>query len=58
MFTCDEVGMQCVELWVIGLAGIADFCKTFILVQDNSNNCFADIPITTMTDDNPLIYFQ
>ena len=38
-FTCDEVGMQCVELWAIDLAGNADFCKTFILVQDNANSC-------------------
>jgi protocatechuate 3,4-dioxygenase beta subunit len=38
-FTCDELGMQCVELWAIDLAGNADFCKTFLLVQDNAGNC-------------------
>ena len=34
--------MQCVELWAIDLAGNADFCETFVLVQDNSNNCSTD----------------
>ncbi len=41
-FTCDELDMQCVELWGIDLAGNADFCKTFVLVQDNNDNCVQD----------------
>ncbi|MCB9307640.1 MAG: hypothetical protein H6565_13680 [Lewinellaceae bacterium] len=38
-FTCAELGMQEVELWAQDLAGNADFCQTFVDVQDNNNNC-------------------
>jgi len=34
--------MQNVELWSIDLAGNADYCQTFVLVQDNSGNCSND----------------
>ncbi|MEZ4964946.1 MAG: proprotein convertase P-domain-containing protein [Saprospiraceae bacterium] len=41
-FTCAELGMQEVELWAQDLAGNADFCQTFVDVQDNNNNCNND----------------
>ncbi|MEZ4966720.1 MAG: hypothetical protein R2791_15865 [Saprospiraceae bacterium] len=41
-FTCAELGMQEVELWAQDLAGNADFCQTFVDVQDNANNCNSD----------------
>jgi len=39
IFTCDELGEQCVEIWSIDLAGNADYCQTYIDVQDNNGNC-------------------
>ena len=42
VFTCDEVGTQCVELWAIDLAGNADYCETYVIVQDNAGNCGAN----------------
>ena len=41
VFTCDELGTQCVELWAIDLAGNADYCETYVIVQDNAGNCGA-----------------
>ncbi|MBK9335078.1 MAG: T9SS type A sorting domain-containing protein [Lewinellaceae bacterium] len=38
-FTCNELGKQNVELWSIDLAGNADFCLTYVEVQDNMQNC-------------------
>ncbi|MFN0216199.1 MAG: T9SS type A sorting domain-containing protein [Saprospiraceae bacterium] len=38
-FTCTEIGLQCVELWAIDAAGNADFCETFVIVQDNFGTC-------------------
>ncbi|MBK8555621.1 MAG: lamin tail domain-containing protein [Lewinellaceae bacterium] len=40
-FDCSEVGTQAVQLWAIDLAGNADFCETYVIVQDNNNNCGA-----------------
>lgn len=39
IFTCDELGTQSVELWSIDAAGNADYCETFVIVQDNLGNC-------------------
>ncbi len=39
VFTCDDLGSQPLELWAIDLAGNADYCNTFLIVQDNNNNC-------------------
>jgi hypothetical protein len=33
-FDCTELGTQCVELWAID-AGNADYCETYVIVQDN-----------------------
>jgi hypothetical protein len=38
-FTCADLGTQQVELWAIDKAGNADFCETYILIQDNAGNC-------------------
>ncbi|MEO6037358.1 MAG: T9SS type A sorting domain-containing protein [Saprospiraceae bacterium] len=39
IFTCADFGTQPVELWVIDQAGNADFCETYVIVQDNNGNC-------------------
>lgn len=41
-FTCDDQGTQLVEVWTIDLAGNADFCETYVIVQDNLNNCMVN----------------
>ncbi|MBU6341280.1 MAG: T9SS type A sorting domain-containing protein, partial [Bacteroidetes bacterium] len=38
-FTCQELGTQLVKLWSIDKAGNADFCETYVIVQDNMGNC-------------------
>src|SRR5690349_17259142 len=38
-FDCTELGTQCVELWAIDLAGNADYCETYVIVQDNAGSC-------------------
>ncbi|MFN0174692.1 MAG: T9SS type A sorting domain-containing protein [Saprospiraceae bacterium] len=38
-FTCAEIGTQCVELWAIDASGNADYCETYLIVQDNLGNC-------------------
>ena len=56
-FDCTELGTQCVELWALDLAGNADFCETYVIVQDNAGSCGANGTIavsgalkTEMTD--------
>ena len=41
-FTCDDVGFALVEIWAMDLAGNADFCSTYIKVQDNIGICGTD----------------
>ena len=38
-FTCQDLGTKEVELWSIDLAGNADFCVTYVIIQDNNGNC-------------------
>jgi hypothetical protein len=38
-FDCTEVGSQCIELWAIDAAGNADYCETYLIVQDNLGGC-------------------
>jgi len=38
-FQCSEIGSQYVELWARDAAGNADYCETYVIVQDNANNC-------------------
>jgi len=42
-FTCDELGTQPIELWAIDAAGNADYCETYIIIQDNGGNCMSDM---------------
>lgn len=42
-FDCNDVGNQPVELWVIDAAGNADYCETYILIQDNNSNCMSNM---------------
>ncbi|MFK7983885.1 MAG: T9SS type A sorting domain-containing protein [Saprospiraceae bacterium] len=39
VFTCETLGTQQVELWVTDHAGNQDFCRTFVMVQDNQSGC-------------------
>lgn len=39
MFDCTNLGFNLVQLWVMDLAGNADFCETFVHVQDNAGVC-------------------
>ena len=39
IFNCDELGTQSVELWAIDAVGNADFCETYVILQDNFGNC-------------------
>ncbi|HLP96316.1 MAG TPA: HYR domain-containing protein, partial [Saprospiraceae bacterium] len=39
IFDCTELGTQCVELWAIDAAGNADYCETYVIVQDNLGGC-------------------
>ncbi|MCC6458826.1 MAG: T9SS type A sorting domain-containing protein [Saprospiraceae bacterium] len=38
-FTCDDLGTQLVELWSIDKAGNADYCETYVIIQDNMGVC-------------------
>ena len=38
-FTCADLGTQLVELWATDQAGNADYCLTYITIQDNSGVC-------------------
>jgi Cohesin domain len=38
-FTCWELGNKAVELWAIDLAGNANYCETYVLIQDNAGFC-------------------
>ncbi|HAD11028.1 MAG TPA: hypothetical protein DCF33_01185 [Saprospirales bacterium] len=41
-FNCSEIGTQCVELWSVDAAGNADYCETYLIVQDNLGGCATD----------------
>ena len=45
-FDCTELGSQCVELWSIDVAGNADYCETYIIVQDNLGGCSGNISVS------------
>lgn len=55
-FGCSEVGTQFIELWAVDLAGNADYCETFLNVQDNMGSCTpgnkASVAGAVMTDFN------
>lgn len=39
IYTCDELGDACVEVWARDKAGNTDFCPTYLRIQDNQTNC-------------------
>lgn len=39
LFNCDEIGTQCVELWARDGDGNADYCETYVIIQDFAGNC-------------------
>jgi len=44
-FTCADIGTQEVELWGEDLAGNADFCLTYVIVQDPNGVCGANATV-------------
>ncbi len=46
IFTCDELGLQPVEIWVTDASGNQDFCITFVEIQDNMGACTQPTMIT------------
>ncbi|MBL7806748.1 MAG: T9SS type A sorting domain-containing protein [Saprospiraceae bacterium] len=38
-FDCNELGTQCVELWARDTSGNADYCETYVIIQDNGQFC-------------------
>ena len=38
-FTCDDIGENEVELWVIDENGLTDFCTVTVTIQDNNGVC-------------------
>ena len=38
-FGCADLGLHQVEVWVVDEVGNADYCQTFLVVQDNMNVC-------------------
>ena len=39
VFNCNDLGTQPVEIWALDAAGNADYCETYIIIQDNLDNC-------------------
>lgn len=39
LYTCDEIGMDTVQIWVTDLTGNQDYCRTIIDIQSNSDIC-------------------
>lgn len=44
-FTCAELGTQLVEIWSMDLAGNADYCETYIIIQDNTGTCGQNLTV-------------
>ena len=54
-FDCNELGTQLVELWSMDLAGNADYCETYVIVQDNMGFCsnsFGTVAGTLKTEED------
>lgn len=45
-FDCNEVGKQFVEIWAVDAYGNADFCTTYVIVQDNIGACTPAGPVS------------
>ncbi|MFN0215718.1 MAG: T9SS type A sorting domain-containing protein [Saprospiraceae bacterium] len=44
-FDCNEIGKQFVEIWAVDAYGNADYCTTFVIVQDNMGACSPSGPV-------------
>lgn len=49
-FNCNELGLQTVQVWAKDAAGNADYCETYVIVQDNIGNCPGN-----GTNDSPVV---
>jgi hypothetical protein len=45
-FDCNEIGKQFVEIWATDAYGNADYCLTYVIVQDNFGACVPPGPVT------------
>ena len=45
-FDCSELGPQEVEVWAVDAYGNADYCSTYVIVQDNIGACPPSKPFT------------
>lgn len=45
-FDCSELGSQEVEIWSVDAYGNADYCLTYVIVQDNIGSCPPPKPFT------------
>ncbi|RMG88024.1 MAG: hypothetical protein D6714_01350, partial [Bacteroidetes bacterium] len=58
LFTCDNIGLNNVEIWVTDLAGNNDFCVAQVDIQDNMNVCDTALVVisggTYDEEDNPV----
>ena len=45
-FDCNEIGKQFVEIWAEDAYGNADYCTTYVIVQDNMGACSPAGPVT------------
>ncbi|MBR9921610.1 MAG: T9SS type A sorting domain-containing protein [Bacteroidetes bacterium] len=48
IFTCDDLGSNMMEIWVVDEAGNADFCVVEIIIQDNFVTCPPTIQTATL----------
>lgn len=48
-FDCTELGKNFVELWALDAYGNADFCTTYLIVQDHMGSC----PAPLVVNDDP-----
>lgn len=39
IYTCDDLGQNVVQIWVTDEDGNADYCETFVTIQDNMGAC-------------------
>ncbi len=39
LFDCDDIGQNPVQIWVTDAAGNADYCDSYIILQDNMDHC-------------------
>ncbi len=43
-FDCDALGTQEVDFWVLDIHGNWDYCSTYVIIQDNAQNCINNTP--------------